>query len=101
MRCISAKATMFVMGGIFGGLGSYLWVNGVLEHRTSNDILNLHRNASFYVIDALGVVACSAVGYCLGAWCDQIQSRRPLLNEDLFRENNEDQQGHKDFFTRQ
>lgn len=60
-----AKTSLTLMGAGFGAVGSFLWVNSVLEEHAA--LFTPHRDANYYLVDAVSLVACGSIGYCLAA----------------------------------
>ena len=63
-RLLSASA-----GLVVGGFTTYMVVNAAAEDKRNEDVLTLHRNNLFYLIDAFGGVACAGLSYVLSSFC--------------------------------
>ena len=62
-RALAAATTGFLIGGAI----SYVVVNATAEHRSLNDVYNLHDDPLHYAIDAACGVACAAMSAMLSS----------------------------------
>lgn len=54
-------------GCVVGFFGTYLLVNASLSHRRGVAVLNVHEQATYYLLDFVGGIACAGLGYVLAS----------------------------------